>query len=329
MVTSEKRAANLLLQDRDLDVLRGLFESRVMTTAHATAIFFNNKTDAANKRLQRLKAAGFIRERPRHAFEPSVLFLTRKCLTLLQDQGVLDQYPSLDLSVLDRRANVSDLTIRHELEVMDVKAAFHAAIKANPSFTIDTFSTWPLLNEFTAFRPGYDGAEITVKPDGFIRIHETDAAGGGKFERAFFLEVDRSSETQDKLVAKAVCYLDFYRRGGFAARNGASREDFKKFPFRVLMVFKNTERRNNTAERLLQNNPPILKLTYLSTLREVTQDPAGEIWIRPLDYRETTEGTPFAPDGRPRTWGYQRQTARELLVEQKVRKQRILANEPA
>jgi hypothetical protein len=221
---------------------------------------------------------------------------------------------------------VSDLTIRHELEIMDVKAAFHAALAKSEKFAIEQFSTWPLLNEFTAYRPGGSGIEIIVKPDSFIRIHETDAAGD-KFERAFFLEVDRSSEVQETLVAKAGCYLDFYRRGGFAVRNGATRDDFKKFPFRVLMVFKNAERRNNTALRLLQNTPPILTMVYLSTLEEVTHDPTGAIWIRPLDYRAATEGTPFAPEKQPKTWGYQRQTAREHFVEQKVQKQRILADD--
>jgi hypothetical protein len=167
------KADALQLQDRDFALLRGLFECRVMTTGHATAFYFGAKIDAANKRLQKLKSAGLITARPRRAFEPSVLFLTRKGLTLLQEQGVLAQYPSLDLSALDRRASVSDLTIRHELEIMDVKAAFHAAIKITPSFTIESFSTWPLLNEFTAYRPGYDGAEVPVKPDGFIRICAT------------------------------------------------------------------------------------------------------------------------------------------------------------
>jgi hypothetical protein len=326
MPTSKKLNDSINLQDRDLALLRGLFECRVMTTAHATALFFDNKIDAANKRLQKIKSAGFIGERPRRAFEPSVLFLTRKGLALLQERGVLAEYPSLNLSALDRRASVGDLTIRHELEIMDVKTAFHAAIKATPSFAIDAFSTWPLLNEFMAYRPGYDGAEVPVKPDGFIRIHETDASGG-KFERAFFLEVDRSSEVQETLVAKAGCYRDYYRRGGFAVRSGANRDDFEKFPFRVLMVFKTAERRNNTAERLLQTTPPVLTMVYLSTFEEVTRDPLSAIWVRPLDYREATEGTPFAPEKQPKKWGYQRQTARERFVEQKIHKQRILADE--
>jgi hypothetical protein len=328
MCASKKQSDSIRFQERDFALLKSLFDCRVMTTTHATALYFDSKIHAANKRLQKLKSCGFIAERPRRAFQPSILFLTRKGIKQLETEGILENYPSFALPALDRRARVSDLTIRHELEVMDVKAAFHSAIKALPTRTIAEFNTWPLLNEFTAYRPGYDGAEVPVKPDGFIRIHETDVAGD-KFEHAFFLEVDRSSEVQETLVAKAGCYLDYYRRGGFAVRNGATRDDYKKFPFRVLMVFKNAERRNNTAERLLQNTPPILRMTYLSTFEEVTNDPTGAIWIRPLDYRAATEGTPFAPEKQPKTWGYQRQTARELFVEQKVRKQRILADEPA
>src|SRR5260221_8571797 len=142
---------SISLQERDIALLKSLFECRVMTKDHATALYFDGKSEAAKKRLQKIKAAGLISERPRRAFEPSVLFLTRKGLVSLQKQGVLNDYPEFDLPVLDRRTRVSDLTIRHELEVMDVKAAFHAAIKTTSSFTIEEFSTWPLLNEFKVY----------------------------------------------------------------------------------------------------------------------------------------------------------------------------------
>jgi hypothetical protein len=325
MATSKIRADTLQYQERDLKLLRGLFECRVMTKDHATALYFEGKGEAAKKRLQKLKAAGLIGERPRRAFEPSILFLTRDGLVLLQKQGVLKDYPAFDLPALDRRARVSDLTIRHELEVMDVKTAFHAAIKSAVNFAIAEFSTWPLLNEFKAYRPGHSGAEVLVKPDGFIRIHETEA-DGGKFERTFFLEVDRSTEAQDVLIARAGCYYDYYKSGGFAVRNRAPRDDYKQFPFRVLMVFKTAERRNNTAERLLQANLPIFKQVCLSTLAEVTRDPFGKIWTNPADYREAVKGTPFAAEQPREQWGYKRQTERESLVEQKVKKFRILAD---
>jgi len=48
------------LQDRDLALLRGLFESRVMTNNHAAALYFDGKGEAAKKRLQKIKADGLI-----------------------------------------------------------------------------------------------------------------------------------------------------------------------------------------------------------------------------------------------------------------------------
>jgi len=62
---AEPRADALQLQDRDLALLRGLFESRVMTNDHAAALYFDGKSEAAKKRLQKLKAAGFRKERGR------------------------------------------------------------------------------------------------------------------------------------------------------------------------------------------------------------------------------------------------------------------------
>jgi hypothetical protein len=78
------RSNSLQFQERDLALLRGLFECRVMTNDHATSHYFEGKNEAAKKRLQKLKAAGLISERPRRTFEPSILFLTRKGLLTLQ-----------------------------------------------------------------------------------------------------------------------------------------------------------------------------------------------------------------------------------------------------
>jgi hypothetical protein len=313
----------LQFQDRDFALLRSLFETRIMTAEHIAALFFNGSREAAKKRLQKLKAAGLIGERKRKAYEPAVLSLTPKAFAALHDQGILAEYPQLGPSALDKRTRVSDLTIQHELEVMDVKAAFHSAIKKTEKFSIAEFSTWPLLHQFEAFRSGYGSAEVLVKPDGFIRIHEKEPDGGVS-EYSFFLELDRSSQTQDTLATRAGAYIDFYKSGGFAVRNGAARSAYKEYPFRVLFIFKNAERRNNMAERLLENNPPIFTQVMLSTFNEVVAHPLDPIWTCPRDYREATKGTPFDTDGRQRQFGYQRQTAREIFVEKNINKSPLL-----
>src|SRR5260370_22153252 len=134
MAVFKRPTESLHLQERDLTLLKGLFESRIMTAQHITALYFAGKPEATKKRLQKLKAAGLVNERKRRVNEPSVLFLTRNAFRVLQDDGALSEYPSLSPSSFERRAQVSDLTLRHELEVMDVKSAIHSAVARSGQF---------------------------------------------------------------------------------------------------------------------------------------------------------------------------------------------------
>jgi hypothetical protein len=89
------------------------------------------------------------------------------------------------------------------------------------------------------------------------------------------------------------------------------------------MVFLTEERRNNMAERLLQNDPPALTMVWLTTFSEVQADPLGAIWIRPLDYREITKGTLY-DSSRTRTGAYRRDPAREAMVTEGLSKLGLL-----
>src|SRR5438105_12432983 len=108
------------LQDRDMALLLGLFESRLMSLAHIAAIHFEGRKEAAQKRVQKLKAAGYLNERSRRPYEPSLLFITRKTFDALQKAGQLTHYPSLDWSRLRKRLDVSPYTLAHEIAVLDV-----------------------------------------------------------------------------------------------------------------------------------------------------------------------------------------------------------------
>jgi hypothetical protein len=138
--------------------------------------------------------------------------------------------------------------------------------------------------------------------------------------------VDRSTESQDILADHAGCYLDFYRRGGLAVRFGLKKEEYKEMPFRVLMTFRNAERRNNAAERLLANRPPILTHSLLTTMDEFIADPLGAIWIQPIDYRNAVRGSDFDVDRFPTRRIYRRQAEREALVDEQASKARLLAS---
>jgi hypothetical protein len=313
------------LQDRDFAVLRGLFDCRVMTIRHIATLYFDGKAEAAKKRIQKLKAASFLAERPRRHHEPSILTLTRLGFEALAEHGRLAGLPETAWADVKGRLQVSELTLRHELGVMDVKAAMFRSLRQSPGTEIAEFATWPALIEFEA-SSGVGAAEVVVKPDGFIRIRETDATGD-VFEHTFYLELDRSTEAQETLVSRCACYVDYYRRGGLAVRNGRPASDYKDFPFRTLIILKSAERRNNTAERLLLLQPPILSQVWLTTVKEVLSDAFGQIWIRPLDYRTAIMGSAFEAGHLPSVRGYHRDSEREAFVEMKIKKHKLLGVE--
>jgi hypothetical protein len=306
--------------ERDLRVLRDFYVSRIMTLKHVAALHFGGRTEAAKKRLQKLKAAGLVRERPRKARDPAILFLGKRGFDALYAHGCLSELPALSWPMFERRANVSALTVRHELEVMTVKAALAPAIDAQPRLRVVEFSTWPLMQEFTTraphmgvnvARPSMRTGAIRVKPDGLIRVLEQADDGT---QHAFFLEVDRGTETLDTLALRAACYREYYMTGGYAAALGANPKAFAEYPFRVLIVFPSEERRNNVAERLLQIKPPIETHAWLSTTTEIIRDPLGPIWVRPRDYREATHDTNYAAHSQPSKPVYRRRSDREEHV---------------
>lgn len=183
-------------------------------------------------------------------------------------------------------------------------------------------------HQFQAAQPvalTYHAKRVLVKPDGFVRLYEhTDHE---QFEHFFFLEVDRSTEHHETLALRCFGYQDYYRRGGLSVRYGHSPEEYKDFPFRVLLVLQNEKRRNNLAEWLLKNNPPVRTTTWLTTFSEITARPArGDLATtrRPYGNRERYRMDPR----RPRTSAYRRDPAREAMVAAEIQKLRLLEYTP-
>ncbi len=306
------------LEPRDYALLRALFECRMMTLAHATALHFAGVYDVASKRIQKLKAGGYINDRRSRVGHASLLYLTKKAFDHLTVAGKLTDYPKLTQEQFAKRSQVKQLTIDHELSVMDVKVAITTAINVGGQHRIDEFTTWPLLHEFIAMHPERR-EKVPVRPDGFLRL----IANGDDSDYHFFLEVDRSSEVQRLLAEKALCYRDFYARGGFALRCGGVVEQFRDYPFRILMVLQGQERRNNLAERLINCSPPVKYQACLTTLEEVLRDPLGKVWICPQDYAHATAGTAYAPEHWRGVGTYVRRPEREKLVEEKIIKRTL------
>jgi len=312
--------------DRDYRVLRGLFESRVMTLQHIAALYFAGNLDAAQKRIWKLKNARMLTERTRQRpYDPSILYLTRHGFENLVREERLIDYPTIGWPIMKKRISVSPLTLQHELDVMTVKAAMFSTFNDTTGYKIPEFSTWPRLFAFpskTILTDGY-ARRVWIKPDAFMRIRQIDPDGFDATEHLFYLELDRSTEPQPRLQAKAGAYAGYYRSGGMAKRFGAPAEAYEAFPFRVLIVCRTAERRNNIAAAMLTRRPPILTMVWLCTMDELCQSALSAIWIRPVDYREATSGTEFDPYRAVNETVYKRQIAREEHVESVIKKSNL------
>lgn len=309
---SKTRELAIHISPRDVAILHDMLLSRVMTLRQIAAIHFDDKPEAAKKRLQKLKTAGFVNEERPRRYEAASLAISWAGYEILKEADSSLSIPSLTPATLSRRTHPSPLTRQHELAVMEVRAALAAATRRTKDLEITAFEIWPKLNEFVV-------KGRVLKPDGFIQVQEKSASGE-LFESNFFLEVDRGTETQAHLAEKAVAYREFYASGGFARRLGGRTEEFRDYPFRVLMVFQTAERRNNAARELLQQNPPLRTLTWLSTFQEAASTPLRKIWITPASFEEAGGDTEPLRNSRV----YIRNASRERELEGRLTKQSIL-----
>jgi len=278
----------IVLQPRDLEVLRGLYESRIMTRQHIADMYFDCKAESAKKRIQKLIGAGLIVEQPSKPNDPKPICLAKAGYELLAEHGVLNDFPDQGWRSFQKRVQVSDATLRHELEVLSIKAAFVRSMRDYHGLQLAEFSTWPKLYEFRAKRPvvrdGYTyQREMLMKPDGFIRIHQDTAHGTA--EHCFFLELDRGTETLNTVASKILGYRSYFQTGGFAKRMGCDPNAPADCPFRVLVVASSDARIKNIAEVLLNQSPPIQTLAWLANFDSVIEDPLSSCWTRPMDAR--------------------------------------------
>lgn len=271
-----KKRTNVVIQSRDLRMLRGLFECRVMTSRHASELYFGGRSEMAKKRLQRLRDADIVASRSDRRFEKTNFFLTRRGIEILALAQMLADFPKVRGLSLARRMDVSDLTLRHELAVMDVKVSFHRTAPMH-GVEVREFGTWPARIQFKSERG-------LIKPDAFLRIR--DRAGR---ERTFYLELDRSTKPLGALVEQCMGYRAC-RKARVRLTTHSWDEDAREHRFTVLYVLQNEGRLENFARKLLSSLPPIRSLVWLTTMDALERDPFGAIWLRPKDL-ETHPGT--------------------------------------
>lgn len=280
-------AAGYVVQPRDLAILRGFYECRTMTLRHVADLHFAGSYKAAQKRVAVLKRSGLLRElKPVSVGESAALVFRPKAYRLLVSHQALGDLPAVGWKTLEKRADISPVTLRHELDVVSVRTAFETSARQSESPTLEVvrFTTWPRLVKFRSRRLRPKAGEsslLTLHPDGYAEI-ATVSTDEPIRRWYFFLEVDRSTESLDRLVEKMQAYRDFYTRGGFAPRQGKDPAGFKQYPFRVLFTFRTTARLQNAATVFAEARPKLGGMPWLTTFDQAVTDPLGPIWRTPV-----------------------------------------------
>lgn len=285
-----------VLSERDRSIFRDLIESRVMTLTQISDLHFGGSYEYAKKRFQQLKAADYVHERkPTHnrgRYYASTLSLARSgFMAMAEDPFVLGEEMSWD--DLRERLDFAESSLSHELEVIDMKVAFSNAIRTVASLALEEFSTYPRRYQFET-EHFERGKIFTLKPDGYARV-----SGIAPREHSFFFEWDRSSEAHRKLGIKAFGYQRYFESGAFAMWNGVGEEQRDDYPFTPIFILPNEERRNNTAEHLLQLRHPKTgarirrNALLLTTHAEFLSDPLSAIYVTLSQYQAVTRDTPY------------------------------------
>lgn len=269
--------SRIIIQERDVALLLELQLSGFSTLKLLSNLYFGGRTEATRKRLAKLREGKYISAEVRNTLNERLFKLGKLGAEALKVRGMFNARETRTASKL------SDVMLIHELGILEIKAGICSSSTGKcvepPKFELRTnrrFLGVALL----------DRVQPSIIPDAYLEFFLNDAPRSPK---RFFIEYDRSTESLRVLTNKLTGYLEYYRSGEFARSLGKNPIDYKRYPFRVLLVVQSMERKNNIAARLIAISPPILSIVWIATHTDVISDAAGQIWTRPMDYRLACE----------------------------------------
>lgn len=221
------------LQQRDLNLLQDIGQSRFLTYGQVADLWFNGSQHAARKRIQKLKNASLVSIVQPAIRNQALILLTRPGAARLRTCGFGTKvHPSAFESP-------GSATLEHEIALRDLKVFWSRGQTSGD----------PNLQEFNLIS---NDLEFTtqfgrIRPDAYVRTKQNFAAQPAHF----FLELDQGTEALKLLEWKIIQYWLFYREGGFASRMGLPRINYKLAPFRVILVFNNHTRLQALSKRLM------------------------------------------------------------------------------
>jgi len=203
------------LTERDERILEAVMQYRVLTSAQIRRLFFDftHKSSQCDARLKGLYHHGFLERHMQPTMKagdnkPLLYSLAQRGVRYLQEQ--IDA-PIVPLRWQRLQSNGQQLYLDHLLHLNDVRIAFTQACQLLnfrlEKWTLEQTIRRAVLTKQTAMPSASKVAVSAVIPDGVCTFTT------GTTTETLFIELDRGTETIEKLQMKCQNYLAEYQRG--------------------------------------------------------------------------------------------------------------------
>lgn len=192
------------LQDGDLELLNYVFQLRLATIDHLSALS-GRSVRALWNRLSRLKKRRYLASVARF-MQKHVYGIGPQGVAALIEQG----YAPGDLANRRlRHHELKDFGIRHSLFVADIHTRLIKLTRTGPVVLADWQEGSSLWDSVV---PQRSEPAIPVRPDAYF-IMKDQLRPAGKNIVHVFLEADRSTMAHGRMAAKVAAYLAYYEQG--------------------------------------------------------------------------------------------------------------------
>jgi hypothetical protein len=222
----------MILQERDKEVLKVVYQYRFLSSSQIKDMFFGCIT-RANIRLRilwenDLLERHYIRPLAFHGSDEAIYSLGRDGVDMVSDILGVDR--EIVARAKDRYKTLKPLFIQHLLGINDFSINLISLTEKHPELRMELW-----LNEQDAqdeYKTQGNGKTIYFRPDGYGRYWYKDIL------YSFFLEMDRSTEDNGKFEEKVKSYMEYERSGSYQRKFGV------RF-FRILVVTTTPKRVEN------------------------------------------------------------------------------------
>ena len=273
-VEEANEGAGFALTASDIDMLRLIYEYRLLRTEHVSALTLRSPKKIHGrllKLLQRRYITVIRLPQQKHIYA-----LGKEALPILVEQGIASP------EILDERLRareLKDLFLKHEMMIVDLHVILTVAGKENVLKLVGWRQGRELYDSVTvADQTGTN--KLPVRPDAFFTVEDTRRPAGAN-RAHFFLEADRSTATQTRFKEKIHAYWHYLEQGLHAEKFGIKN-------FRVLTVTLTHARARNLCELAASLLPQRARKYYLFTSIENVslQNPSpilDSVYLSPRD----------------------------------------------